>query len=278
MNKQVCKRFEIVWSDFIDNLDSSENFQFKSDECQKKYCSNNNCDNNFGKINAVCLYFFDAFFKDSSLFEHVAKSNINIVEYIMIWLSYMLNLIKKGENDSLNYFYEIYIKGGQNYNKVINGVESYYKNYKDLIDRKKYFLSMNKSIIFKFYEAFKSLCSLYNELDDDNQNCKKYLDDNNDFFKKYEELKKDSSITIDNSYKKLLSTLLNDYNNLKNKCNGTSSVSSIASKLFIVLSIFGAIAIFLGVSYKYSLFGFRKRFQKQKLREKLKNIKKRMNQ
>ncbi|SCL86757.1 Plasmodium variant antigen protein Cir/Yir/Bir, putative [Plasmodium berghei] len=57
----------------------------------------------------------------------------------------------------------------------------------------------------------------------------------------------------------------------------TSSNSSIGNKLFTVLSIFGAIAFFLGISYKYSLFGFRKRAQKQYLREKIKNIKKRMN-
>ncbi|SCL86138.1 Plasmodium variant antigen protein Cir/Yir/Bir, putative, partial [Plasmodium berghei] len=57
----------------------------------------------------------------------------------------------------------------------------------------------------------------------------------------------------------------------------TSSSSSIGNKLFTVLSIFGAIAFLLGISYKYSLFGFRKRAQKQHLREKIKNIKKRMN-
>ncbi|ETB56113.1 hypothetical protein YYC_05842 [Plasmodium yoelii 17X] len=274
MDAEICKNFLLVRTNFSDQLDSNGKYTFKYEHF-KDYCTSD-CDNDFEKINAGCLYFFNEFFGSSDLFTQYTNNYMNIVEYIMIWLSYMLSLIKSGEDGSLKYFYEIYIKGGQNYNKVINGVESYYKNYKDLIDRKIYFLSMNKSIIFKFYEAFKSLCNLYNELYDDNQNCKKYLDDNNDFLKKYEELKKDSSITIDNSYNQLLSTLLKDYNNLKNKCNGTSSVSSIASKLFIVLSIFGAIAVFLGVSYKYSLFGFRKRFQKQKLRDKLKNIKKRM--
>ncbi|CDU17791.1 PIR protein [Plasmodium yoelii] len=52
--------------------------------------------------------------------------------------------------------------------------------------------------------------------------------------------------------------------------NTELSGSSLVSKLIPVLSIFVAIAIFLGISYKYSLFGFRKRSQKQNLREKLK--------
>ncbi|ETB58535.1 hypothetical protein YYC_03887 [Plasmodium yoelii 17X] len=52
--------------------------------------------------------------------------------------------------------------------------------------------------------------------------------------------------------------------------NSTSSSSSILNKLIPVLSIFGAISILFGISYKYSLFGFRKRAQKQHLRERLK--------
>ncbi|CDU20349.1 PIR protein [Plasmodium yoelii] len=52
--------------------------------------------------------------------------------------------------------------------------------------------------------------------------------------------------------------------------NTAISGSSLVNKIILVLSIFGAIAFFLGISYKYSLFGFRKRFQKQKLREKIK--------
>ncbi|ETB59951.1 hypothetical protein YYC_03301 [Plasmodium yoelii 17X] len=52
--------------------------------------------------------------------------------------------------------------------------------------------------------------------------------------------------------------------------NTTLSGSSLVNKIISVLSIFGAIAIFFGISYKYSLFGFRKRAQKQNLREKLK--------
>ncbi|EAA21555.1 putative yir3 protein [Plasmodium yoelii yoelii] len=57
----------------------------------------------------------------------------------------------------------------------------------------------------------------------------------------------------------------------------TSSSLSIVNKIIIALSIFSAITIFLGIFYKCSLFVLRKRAQKQHLREKLKNIKKRMN-
>ncbi|ETB63232.1 hypothetical protein YYC_00071 [Plasmodium yoelii 17X] len=52
--------------------------------------------------------------------------------------------------------------------------------------------------------------------------------------------------------------------------NTTLSSSSILNKIIPILSIFAAITVFWGISYKYSLFGFRKRSPKQHLREKLK--------
>ncbi|ETB63208.1 hypothetical protein YYC_00256 [Plasmodium yoelii 17X] len=49
-----------------------------------------------------------------------------------------------------------------------------------------------------------------------------------------------------------------------------STSSSILNKLISIPLIFVATLILLGIAYKYSLFGFRKRSQKQYLREKLK--------
>ncbi|SCL85430.1 Plasmodium variant antigen protein Cir/Yir/Bir, putative [Plasmodium chabaudi adami] len=57
----------------------------------------------------------------------------------------------------------------------------------------------------------------------------------------------------------------------------TPSRSSTANKLIPALSIFVAIPIFLGIAYKYSLFGFDKRVQRIYSREKVKKIKNEMN-
>ncbi|CDU85261.1 PIR protein [Plasmodium yoelii] len=73
-------------------------------------------------------------------------------------------------------------------------------------------------------------------------------------------------------------TKTNDSSSKKDKLNietpnpsytTTFSGSPLINKLIPVLSTLVAIAIFWGISYKYSLFGFRKRSQKQHLREKL---------
>ncbi|CXI14729.1 BIR protein [Plasmodium berghei] len=326
MNDHVCRRFLFVRSWFPDKLDKNKNYQFISDEHFKKYCTSNRCIGDLEKINAGCLYLFKELFGSFDLFKY--HNNINIVDYIIIWLSYMLNLKEQAGNKSnLQYFYKTYINNDM-YTNTIGGVEGY-TSYKDLIDKKFYFLSMDKSIISKLYDAFKLLCNMYTEFDATNPTNKNYLDCAKKFVKKYQELNGNSNITGNSSYNKLLSTLSNDYDNFKKKCSGAnctnlpplatieeiktseqssaynpahssaqipahsssqsseqfsghisedpSSSSSIGNKLFTVLSIFGAIAFFLGISYKYSLFRFRKRAQKQYLREKIKNIKKRMN-
>ncbi|ETB57314.1 hypothetical protein YYC_04822 [Plasmodium yoelii 17X] len=337
MNKEVCKRFKNVWDAFPDTLDNSRNYQFKDNTFLNNECNNNNFSNNYcnknnfqsdlDRISAGCLYLLDEFIKDCGVLPSPSKNNPNIVDYILIWLSYMLNLDKRKDHNNIDNFYNHQIDSCNQYKTEIDELNYYdYDNYKELIDTKKELLYMDSNIVPKFYEAFKLLCNWYNELDDDNKNCKNYLEDDNEFVKKYNDLKKDPTIIKNSYYSQLLSTLSTDYDNFKKECEVTlsppaetkedpgkdrihsfgqdyeqylvqdseeylvqgsgqdvhnsdvaSSSSSIVSKLIPVLLIFGAISIFLGISYKYSLFGFRKRAQKQYLREKIKNIKKRMN-
>ncbi|SCL84930.1 BIR protein [Plasmodium berghei] len=296
MNKEVCNNFLYVTTKFPDKLGSDGKYYFNDDQHFKVYCSNQNCVNELEKINAGCLYLFDTFFKDSSVFKSVANSNINIVEYIIIWLSYMLNLKNNEQGNSINFFYTTNINNDK-YQKPITGVTEY-NSYKDLIDKKHDLTKVDIKDISKFYDAFKTLCEMYSEFDENTSNCTKCSDKANQFVKKYQELDGDSNNTEGTSYNKILSTLSTDYNNLKNKCSNiptlpevntsqntpkspgqnsaqTSEItplsSSIGNKLIPVLSIFGAIVFFLGIFYKYSLFKSRKRAQKQYLREKLKN-------
>ncbi|ETB57014.1 hypothetical protein YYC_05096 [Plasmodium yoelii 17X] len=302
MDGKICRTFFSIKNSIPDILDKNGNYQFiMNHDILNQYCSSNNCNNNIDKINAGCLYLFDAFFKDKSVFNSVAKNNIDIVDYIMLWLSYMLNLKENEFNNGLQFFYSTTINNDKYKNSIADITE--YTSYKDLIDKKKYFLGMDRNIIFNFYEAFKLVCEMYTNFDETKSYCSNCSGNANKFVSKYKKMNQNSDITSNSSYNKLLSTLSNEYNNFKNyytskggnsndipsltsienihtsahSSEDTPSSSSITTKLFTVLSIFGAIAFFLGISYKYSLFGFRKRFQKQKLREKIKNIKKRIN-
>ncbi|WBY57667.1 PIR protein [Plasmodium yoelii yoelii] len=307
-----CQQFKSVRTYFPDELKDDGNYNFLYDgQHFKKYCNNNSCDNNLEQINSACLHLFNALFGDHNAFKDNSKNNIDVVYYIIIWLSYMLSLKENGIN-KLNDFYTKHIEKNTHYTNTIYGVSAY-NCYKKIIDQKKDLLDMNNNIISNFYKAFKSLCEMYSTFGGNTSNCKKISDKANQFFEEYKELNNYSDITKGRPYYKLLSTLSNDYDNLKNICKDAqgskfptlpeintpkdtikipeetseqkfeqksatnsaqnydirSSSSSIVSKLIPVVSIFVAISIFLGISYKYSLFGFRKRSQKH-LREKLK--------
>ncbi|EAA17661.1 putative yir3 protein, partial [Plasmodium yoelii yoelii] len=261
--------FKNVREWFPVEMDSTGYYQFKNAEAFQKYCTNE-CNSNLDKISAGCLYLLNEFFRDSSVFELVAKENFYIVQYILIWLSYILNLIKTQENVNIESFYNTYIRDGDKYTNNINYIKRF-GGYKDLIDIYDHFLSMDMSTVSKLYDAFNTLCDIYNELDINNSNCTKCSGKANKFVEKYEQFTKDHDIFEDNSNFHVLIYLLNDYANLKNKCKNfpftpdiekiisehvseVTSSSSIASKLIPILSIFGAIAFFLGISYKTIIY------------------------
>ncbi|CDR19175.1 PIR protein [Plasmodium yoelii] len=289
MDRYMCSVFQHITKNL--EYDSSyRKYNFKDDRDFTMYCTDGTCKEEIDKISAACLYFFDKFFKDNS----VAKSNVNIVEYIMIWLSYMLIQTQTRENNSLNKFYTKHINSGDRYKTGIEGVTAY-KNYKDIIDKNDYFLSMDKSIISKLYDALTSLCSMYFNDDGHDPNCDECKKAANTFVERYEETIKDPNISKNGLYRKILSilyTLSNDYDNLKKKNNDSSSLPSIKTKIYmpiygfpslifliennfyILLLIFGIIIVFIGIYYKYSLSGFRNRLKNQYLRKKLKKMKK----
>ncbi|ETB56407.1 hypothetical protein YYC_05835 [Plasmodium yoelii 17X] len=286
MTGYMCNNFRYVTTNF--EYDSNDGkYKFKDDTNFKMYCTDGKCDKDTDKINAACLFFFNELFKNSDYFVSVAKSNINIVEYIMIWLSYTLNKTTNGEKN-INEFYTKIIENGESYKKEIKGVTGY-KNYRNLIDRNYYFLSMDKNIISKLYDALTSLCNMYSNSDEHKLD---FTEDANKFVEKYEEAIKDPNITKNRLYIKVLYTLSTDYDNFKKKYDDSSSLPAIKTKIytqkygftsltsliinyfFIFLLMFGAITFFIGIYYKYSLFGFRKRSKKQYLRKKLKKIKK----
>ncbi|CAD2099570.1 CIR protein PIR protein [Plasmodium vinckei lentum] len=229
------------------------------------------------------------------------KENIEsdqLAEYAILWLSYKLNQKEQNGGTKLNDFYTNHIKTNTHYNlKIQNGNTT----NKEFIDKKKYLMNMDIKDMSNFYEAFDILCKIYNTYNESSKKCTSCSENANKFAQKYNKLN-ESSNNKSNSYKNILYNLSTDYNNLQKylsvNCSDTSEISSfpkieiapgpfdifeaassssIGSKLVPGLLIFAAIPIFLGIAYKYSLFGFDKRLHRQYLREKIKKIKKKMN-
>ncbi|VTZ68997.1 CIR protein [Plasmodium chabaudi chabaudi] len=209
--------------------------------------------------------------------------NNKLAEYAILWLCYKLNKKKENEISNLNDFHNKYIKGNENHIDKINGAGSY-NSYKNIINNKKYLNTIDIKEMSKFYVPLKSLCKLYTEYSKKKKNYTTCSQDAQDFAKHFEDLNQDSSITENISYREILSSLSIDYDDFKNECAKNCSYcndiptlseiktppsSSIASKLIPVL-LTCSISFFLGIAYKYSLFGFDKRRQRQYLRENLK--------
>ncbi|CAD2100673.1 CIR protein PIR protein [Plasmodium vinckei petteri] len=205
-----------------------------------------------------------------------------LAEYAILLLIYKLNQHPQYKSTNLNDFYTNHIEKNTFYDKKIKDSDS--MTYKDIIDKKKDLMNTNE--IFKFNEAFSILVLLYNEIKKNKLDCTKCSTKANEFVQNFEKLNDDSNINGNASYSKLLFTLSDDYDNFKSyyaeKCSGCKDIPTLPeiktppSKLIPALSTFSVIPVFLGIAYKYSLFGVDKLFQRQYIRKKLKKVKKKL--
>ncbi|CAD2083594.1 PIR protein CIR protein [Plasmodium vinckei brucechwatti] len=262
MAENMCRRFLNVWSDFPDQLDKG-NYQFTDDGYSESLFTNKNADNDIDKFNAVSFWLFKQLLWDSSSSSIKAKSNIDIVHYIVIWLIYMLRLKNDEKIDNIMKFYNNCISPDQNY---ISSIKDYYayKSYMELINSKLFLMDRNIKDISMFYDTFKSLCKMYNEFNEDDSNCAKNLEDAQKFVEKYEILLNDNDTDTEESlYSQILSILSTDYDNFVKRCYekkdgcdnfpslpAYSRSSSTKNALISITFIFVAIPIFFVISYK----------------------------
>ncbi|CAD2105430.1 PIR protein CIR protein [Plasmodium vinckei] len=273
-----------------------------------KYChygntsGNGKCHNYYQRASSGVIY----------LLKTLKKYNLEddkLAEYAILWLRYKLNRTAPYHETKLNDFYTNHIEKNNYYNEKIkdNG-----PTYKEIIDKKKDLMNINE--MTKFSYPFNLLLILYNATNANTLNCTNYSYYASEFATRFKQLNEDPNNIEGSSYNKILSTISNDYDNLKKKCKKfsslaqnrvespaassvdnpveksvkgseqhtalipevTSSSSSISTTLIPALSIVSVIPVFLGIAYKYSLFGIDKLFQRQYLRTKLKKLKKKM--
>ncbi|CDS44143.1 PIR protein [Plasmodium yoelii] len=292
MDDTLCSNIDFLRMCLPDELGTPATTELNTIQNYKKYCPNGDCNAELDQITIGFLWLLEQYFTKYPKIGDNTYNTQPFFLYIILWLSYKLNQNKKHSFTKINDFYTNQVIGSGKYKQFISDAYTY-TDLEEILKKKNDLLNINIKDLSTFYEASKLICSMYTNKAT-NTDDKKLLNDATNFVIKYKELK-DGNNTEGTSNNQILSALSDDYSNIKEKCKDiqtipeitaeisalitgdTSSSSSIGKRLFAVLSIFGAIAFFLGISYKYSLFGFRKRAQKQYLREKIKNIKKRMN-
>ncbi|CAD2088797.1 CIR protein PIR protein [Plasmodium vinckei lentum] len=300
MSKAVCKT--IQYADTIIKFDSNSQNYTDIGGGFDEYCppvegsETGKCNNNEQKVSSAFIGLINMLIGNNN--ENIESGKL--AEYATLWLSYKIQQYEKTKTTILKNFFTKHIETNTHYNKKIQNCKGSMTN-KEFVDKKQYLMNMDIIDISNFYEAFDILCKMYNAYSETTKKCTNFLEKGREFAEKYNKLNKDSNNKSD-SYKNVLHSLSTDYNNLKkylsDNCNDSSDISSfpeigiapgpfeifeatssssIASKLISVLLIFSAIPVFLGIAYKYSLFGFDKRLHRQYLREKIKKIKRKMN-
>ncbi|VTZ80313.1 PIR protein [Plasmodium yoelii] len=269
MSYKECDAINEIDKYFDDNTKNPEEYDVN---ILHMYCPGNKCSSDEEEIVAGFIM----------LLNMIGEEGIDgekLVEYAILWLSYKLNQKTQNGTTTLNEFYTNRVVKNNKYEENISTNNNINK---DVIENKIKSMNMNIKDVSNFYDAFKSLCNMCSEISaEENTECKKCLENAGEFFEKCEKLKNALDITKESSYSQLWLSLSKDYKNFEGNynsiwCDNVPSVvacprSSVTKNTLIAIAIiFVAASILLGVSYKYSLFGFRKRFQKQKLRENLK--------
>ncbi|CXH21493.1 BIR protein [Plasmodium berghei] len=311
MDDTLCSNFDILRMHLPAKLGGTAKRELKNIIDFQNYCHNDNCNTDLEKITVGFLWLLGKYYSISQNRSYNENNTNPFFLYMISWFSYQLNKITGHNSTTINDFYNKKIKNNDKYKKFRDD-SSKFTNLDEDLNKKSDFLNINIKDLSKFYDPFKLLCSMYGNAAM-NINDATLSNTATSFVNTYTELNNNYNAK-GTAYSQILSALSTDYNNLKTKCKDCSSLpaikttqnhvlssknnseqssgqssrqfsaktyevtssSSIGNKLFTVLSIFGAIAFFLGISYKYSLFGFRKRAQKQYLREKIRNIKKKM--
>ncbi|CXI84731.1 BIR protein [Plasmodium berghei] len=317
MNDDLCQNFDLLRMHLPDELTEKAKLNFNDDSDFKNYCPNGSCNTDLEKITAGFLWLLGQYFTKYSKKGHIVNDIKPFFLYIILWLSYKLNQNSEHKTNQINDFYTNHVINSGKYNsftsaaykftdlkEFIDGQKDLFNiNIKDLskfYDASKLICSMyGKVAQNKTSDTLSNAASFVNKYTTLNNDCNIKGTVRSKIFSTlstdYDNIKnecKDAQCSnfpilpaikaTQNATKgsKQASETISVTNSVKTSAQTfevTSSSSSIGNKLFTVLSIFGAIAFLLGISYKYSLFGFRKRAQKQYLREKIKNIKKRMN-
>ncbi|EAA16989.1 hypothetical protein YYC_02807 [Plasmodium yoelii 17X] len=273
-----------------------------------KYCPDNNCGNDNNKKISSAFIGLLGFYKEVVDMQNIESDKI--AEYAVLWLGHKLNQKTENGTTILNDFYNKNIKTNNHYKQETLGdsnnkikidvidkkIESMNMNIKDIsnfyevfkllcmmdgeVDKKN--LQCNTCLINagEFYEKYEKL---KNALD---------INKGSSYFQLWLSLSKDYD-----KFKDKYNT--RGCNNIKfletcprssvtksqvTECPVTKSQVTnspvtecpvtecpVTKNILIPIAIvFVAASFFFGISYKYSLFGFRKRSSKQHLREKLK--------
>ncbi|SCL97652.1 Plasmodium variant antigen protein Cir/Yir/Bir, putative, partial [Plasmodium chabaudi adami] len=196
MSSGVCEEINNIGKYIVVKQEGSEvNIEF--DNKLNDYCPNKSngingqCKTNDEKISAGFIWLL-VMFESICDEECTQNEKDQYVECAILWLSYMLNQISNEGISTLKKFYTNHIENNTKYTSHVTSVRD--NNHKETIDKKINLMNMNKSIIPKFYDIFKSLCNMYNEFDENEPNYTNCLQSAQKFVGEYQKFLNDNDV------------------------------------------------------------------------------------
>ncbi|EAA17990.1 putative yir2 protein [Plasmodium yoelii yoelii] len=173
------------------------------------YCPDNNCDNDNNKKISSAFIGLLGFCKEVVDMENLESDKI--AEYAILWLGHKLNQNTENGTTTLNEFYTEHIKTNNHYEQKTFG-DSNSKINISVIDTKIESMNMNIKDISNFYDAFKLLCKMNNEIGTKKIQCNTCLKNAGEFYEQYEKLKNALDINKGNydKFKEKYSAKCND--------------------------------------------------------------------
>ncbi|EAA19432.1 putative yir4 protein [Plasmodium yoelii yoelii] len=256
MDDTLCGKFDSLREYLPDDLKDSK-LDFYDNNNFKNYCPDKNCNSELEKITIGFLWLLEQYFGTYRSTGYGDNTNPFFL-YMISWLSYKLKQNSVDGSTTINGFYNEHVKNSGKYPKFTNAANTF-TNLEDVLNTKSDLLNNNIEDLSEFYDIFKLICSMYNNVETNSRD--KLPNNANAFIEKYRELSNNCNIK-GTAYSKIFSALSTDYDNFKNYCNkkganckefsslpeittkfaaqlsGDTSSSSIGNKLFTVLSIF----------------------------------------
>ncbi|CAD2095041.1 CIR protein PIR protein [Plasmodium vinckei] len=208
--ENVYKDINKIDNYFYENNDGHLKVQEKHGSIHK-YChygdTSGNCSDYFQMASSGVIYVLKTLEKYNLGYDKLA-------EYAILWLIYKLNVQEKSGDMNLNDFYTNYIVNNNCYKDKIKGDPS--MTYMEIIDKIKDLMNINNEEISKFSYPFSILFNLYDMVYYGYVDCENKSNYAKNFADKFKELNNDSNNIEGSLYNKMISTLSNDYNKLKN--------------------------------------------------------------
>ncbi|ETB56472.1 hypothetical protein YYC_05545 [Plasmodium yoelii 17X] len=178
MNSKVCESINTIDMYFDDDSKNPGEYNFM--ELLNRFSSDCNYSSDEEKI-------ISGFIMLLNMIGEEYIDSEKLVEYAILWLINKLNQKKENGTMILENFYTDNIKTNNCYKEHITDSDENIN--KNVIEKKIRSMDIDIKDISNFYDAFKSLCNMYSEVDIDNYQCKTCLENAGELFEKYEKLK-----------------------------------------------------------------------------------------